>query len=210
MKTVKTGENTQGVYALDFRMVNSYLLKTEKGYVAIDAGLDPEKVQKELQHLGISENEVHAVLLTHSDGDHTGGIGAFPNAKIYLPELEVQMIDGRTKRKLFGRERSNSLLTPYKTVKTNESFQIEGLDILAVPVPGHTPGSTAYVINDRYVFTGDIGIIQKGNLKVSTSIFNNDHAEAEATITGFNSRYGDLELIATSHGGIRRRKDESQ
>lgn len=40
-------------------------------------------------------------------------------------------------------------------VKDNEVLYIGDIKIEAIPVPGHTAGHLAYLIDDKYLFTGD-------------------------------------------------------
>lgn len=203
MKPVPTGEINPGVFALNHKMVNSFLYKTAHGYIAVDAGINPELTAMELAKLGIGAEEIHTVLFTHSDQDHVGGAAAFPKAKVYLPELEEQMINGTTLRMLFGRGRENSVPVPYETLTAGELCAYDDVSVLSVSVPGHTPGLTAYIIDGKFAFVGDMGIIKKGELGVSARVFNNDHEQARRTVDAFKTQFRNLGFIATAHGGVK-------
>ena len=71
---------------------NIFLIDDGDGYIAIDAGINPSRIKKELKKLGIDSSEIKMVLITHSDIDHVSGVGAFDKADVYLPEQEVQML----------------------------------------------------------------------------------------------------------------------
>ena len=78
--------------------MNLYLISYYDRFIAIDAGNDPDKVLWERRKLYILPEQVGAVLLTHSDADHTAAIPYFLSASVYLPEDEKQLIDGRIHR----------------------------------------------------------------------------------------------------------------
>ena len=59
-----------------------------------DAGIGKRNFTKELDKLGIKAKKITTILLTHTDGEHTGSISLFKNAIIYMHHDEVQMIDG--------------------------------------------------------------------------------------------------------------------
>ena len=49
---------------------NSYLLETDNSKILIDAGKSGIKIEKELNKLNVSPNEIDAILLTHEHTDH--------------------------------------------------------------------------------------------------------------------------------------------
>ena len=133
MMPVETRQVTDDVYSVRTRYVNMYLVKDGDHFIAIDAGINKGAVKDELKKLDIDPDRVRAVLLTHSDSDHAGGISLFEKAVIYLPEDEEQVINGETGRFLwFG----NKIDTEnYKLLK-DKSFRIGDVKIQMVPYPG--------------------------------------------------------------------------
>ena len=171
MNSHATGKIIPNVFAIKTGIVNCYLVKGDKGYVMIDAGTNKDQVEKALQELAIKPEEIKAILLTHSDSDHTTSIPLFTNAQLYLPELEVQMIDGTTMRNRFGR---NSLDSKYLTIKDNDVMEIAGYSIKCLATPGHTPGSMSYLFNNEYLFVGDTMSLIKGKAELFLAIYNMD------------------------------------
>jgi glyoxylase-like metal-dependent hydrolase (beta-lactamase superfamily II) len=113
-----------------------------------------------------------AVFLTHTDGDHVGALSLFDKAKLYMSKEEEQMING-TKSKLlwFG-----NLLprTDYILLDDREVVQVGNLKFEAILVPGHTSGMTAYLVNDKYLFTGDIASLKNGKIAPIPAFFDTD------------------------------------
>jgi glyoxylase-like metal-dependent hydrolase (beta-lactamase superfamily II) len=197
MMPVETRKVTDDVFAVRNKYVNMYLVKDGDHFIAIDAGIRRGAVKDELKKLDIDPDKVRAVLLTHSDGDHAGGISLFDKAVIYLPEDEEQVINGETGRFLwFG----NKIDTEnYKLLK-DKSFRIGDLKIRMIPTPGHTAGSTCYIVNDKYLFTGDALALHNGNIERFPKIINKSTRKARKSmdnITGLD----DVQYIFTAHYG---------
>jgi glyoxylase-like metal-dependent hydrolase (beta-lactamase superfamily II) len=66
-------EIVPGVHRLGSHLVNWYLVEDEGGLTAVDAGLPSfeKTLDADLQALGHARADVAAVVLTHSDSDHT-------------------------------------------------------------------------------------------------------------------------------------------
>jgi glyoxylase-like metal-dependent hydrolase (beta-lactamase superfamily II) len=67
-------EIAPGVYGLGSEQVNWYLIEDGGRFSAVDAGLPgfARDLDGDLARLGVARGDVAAVVLTHSDGDHTG------------------------------------------------------------------------------------------------------------------------------------------
>jgi hydroxyacylglutathione hydrolase len=197
MMPVETRQVTDDVYSVRTKYVNMYLVKDGNHYVAIDAGIRKGAVKDELKKLDIDPDNVTAVLLTHSDSDHAGGISLFEKAVIYLPEDEEQVINGETGRFLwFG----NKIDTDnYKLLK-DKSFRIGDLKIRMVPTPGHTAGSTCYIVNEKYLFTGDAVALSNGIITRFPKIINKNARKAKRSMDNITGLDG-VQYIFTAHYG---------
>ena len=197
MMPVETRQLTDDVYSVRTRYVNMYLVKDGDNFIAIDAGIKKGAVKDELKKLDIDPDRVRAVLLTHSDSDHAGGINLFEKAVIYLPEDEEQVINGETGRFLwFG----NKIDTEnYKLLK-DKSFRIGDVKIKMVPTPGHTAGSTCYIVNDKYLFTGDALALDNGIIVRFPKIINKSSRKAKKSMDNLTG-LDDVQYIFTAHYG---------
>jgi glyoxylase-like metal-dependent hydrolase (beta-lactamase superfamily II) len=175
-----------------------YLIKTNDSYVAIDAAINLKNVKKEMDKLNIAPERVTAVLLTHTDSDHVGAIKLFKNAKVYISSNEEQMINGKTVRAAFIMK--NRLDSTYQTIKDNQKIDISGLSVKGILTPGHTPGSMSYIINDKYLFTGDTLSLKDQKVELFNEFFNMDSATEEKSISKL-AVLSDIKYIFTGHYG---------
>lgn len=194
---LETGRVVDDVYVVKDDYSNVFFVKDSLGYVVIDCGISPEVVAGQMQALGINSADVHSVLLTHSDGDHIGALGLFPHAKLYIPREEEQMINGTTARMLwFG----NALpRTDYTLVGDHEVFQVGGLTVEGILMPGHTAGMMAFLVNGKYLFSGDIVALAGKKIVPIPAFFDMDHEQAVAShalLRGLPAAY-----IFTGHWG---------
>lgn len=70
---------------------NCLYINTGFHQIMIDCGYADEGLGENMKAAGISYSDIDAVLITHGDGDHIGGIANFPNAQFYIPEKAYQL-----------------------------------------------------------------------------------------------------------------------
>jgi glyoxylase-like metal-dependent hydrolase (beta-lactamase superfamily II) len=170
MTPAETGALNDSVWCIKDRFVNAYVFKGKTGYIMIDAGIGKKNFNKELEKLGIKPKKIYAILLTHSDGDHTGSISLFKNAVIYMHHNEVQMIDGTTGKTKYHKKIWK--YGPYTTLNTNDTLTIDGLKIKILFTPGHTAGSSSYIIGNDYLLSGDNLVARNGKYEHFPDRFN--------------------------------------
>ena len=197
MTPVATMQITDDVYAIKDSYVNMFLVKDGKYFIAIDAGNTRRVVKDELKRLNIDPDSVRAVLLTHSDADHTGALSLFRDAKVYLPEQEEQLVNGETGRFLFFGNKID--VKDYELIN-DKAIIIGDLKLLPIPTPGHTPGSTCYLINDKYLFTGDALSLRGGMIDRFPKFINKDARRAKNSMSRITSLSG-VQYIFTGHYG---------
>jgi len=194
----ETEKINANVYSVKNQGVNFYLFQEGNDIIAIDTGNNNEKTLQELKLINIDPKLVKAIFLTQGDYDHTGGINFFPNAKIYLGEAEQDMLSGKRKRFLWTK--TKNLPREYTLLKDNEVIRIGNIKAKSISTPGHTPGSTSYLINDRSLFTGDTLRLVKGKVRPFTWWLNLDRKAMKQSIRKL-SQLQNIELLATAHTG---------
>jgi glyoxylase-like metal-dependent hydrolase (beta-lactamase superfamily II) len=135
---------------------NSYLVEDEETHdaVVIDANLEPELMADLVQSRGA---RVRAILLTHTDVDHIGGLPrlleAFGDVPVAVHDAEREMVtEGKPLRRAFGGE-----LPPVERVDRlveGEVYRAGPLAFEVLHTPGHSPGGVTLKIGNA-LFTGD-------------------------------------------------------
>ncbi len=200
---VDTGAIADGVVAIRDDFVNVWAFDANGSWILFDAGTDASRLVDALERRGIRASEVKAVFLTHSDYDHVAAVSRFPNAARYLAGDEAPLASGKAHRAFVFNNRFDG---PYQTLRDGEVTRIGNREIEALVTPGHTTGSTCYLVDGAYLVTGDTLGIRDGQIGVFSDFFNMDSDEATRSI---GKLFGRPELavpvtILTAHYGILR------
>ena len=119
----------------------SYFLASKSDAIVVDPSRHiDEYVRLAAQH-GV---QIRHVLDTHLHADHISGgeaLAKATGAKYWIGEGEMQ---GVTNREF------NALKDGLKL-----EFGSSTLEVLAIPTPGHTPGSTSFLVNHTFLISGD-------------------------------------------------------
>ena len=195
---LETGKVIDDIFVVKDDFANFYIIKDGDQYIVIDCATDPSIVAEEMKKLNITSEKVVAVFLTHTDGDHVGALSLFNKSKLYMSKEEEQMINGKQTKFLWF---SNSIVrTDYILLTDHESIQIGNLKIEGILAPGHTSGMMAYLVNDKYLFTGDILSLKDGKIAPIPAFFDMDTKQAVKSMELM--RYiPSAEYIFTSHWG---------
>ena len=197
-----TGKITENLYAVRCGIVNFYALNTSAGTVLFDTGISSLLAKRGLRKLGILPDSVTHIFLTHSDFDHTGGLSAFPTAELYLSKEEEQMINGKTARRGFLH---NGRISSYHTMEDSETIVVGDVTIQLRLAPGHTPGSSVYVVNGNILVSGDLlRLSRKGALLPFLRLMNMNHRQNMQSVDAMRPFAGKADYILTGHTGINR------
>lgn len=186
------------VFCIKNNYVNAYLFKCDSSYVMVDACMSENAVLEELGALGISPSDVKVILLTHTDGDHIGSIGAFPGAMVYMHRDEEQMITGETSKMFF---KYRWKFGEYRLLESGEIFEPEGLRVEVIHTPGHTPGSVCYIIGNEYLVSGDNLLFRDGRYAPFMEAVTMDPEENARSISSLPDP-SEFKYILSAHSGI--------
>jgi glyoxylase-like metal-dependent hydrolase (beta-lactamase superfamily II) len=205
--------------------VNAYLINTGSKLVLVDTGsgklLGPTlgNALKNLRASGYEPSQVDAILLTHLNGDHIGGLvddagkPVYTNATIYISKVENDFcLSPAAAEKAPAAlqpflKKAREIVTPYIASgkwKTFEDSMLPIPGIKAIAIPGHTPGHTGFEVSSdglKLFIWGDLVhsmSVQFTNPGVSI-VFDINEKQAIATREAVFKSVADGTLVAGSH-----------
>lgn len=177
--------------------LQNYLIDTGKEVILVDTGLPIEtpEFKKEpnlklymgektadfltaLQKTGYKIEDIDKIIVTHKHPDHTGELRTFPNAKVYLSEIEA------TAMNLIGDNIVPVTFKdgPYKNFSESEKITDH---IIMVPAYGHTKGNSLAIIEAdgiHYMIHGDVTYTDEALRRNELSVVYEDKELAKATL----------------------------
>jgi glyoxylase-like metal-dependent hydrolase (beta-lactamase superfamily II) len=178
--------NGYKIYQMLDGKANCFIVEFNHNFIMIDTGRKKgfHELQTELNRIGINQDNLKALILTHAHYDHVENAYTIKNiygTKIIINKLESDFLErGRNSKiglvflkysivkepvgKFF------SFFLTYKPVKpdilTEETYALKELgfeNCRIMRTPGHTPGSECMIIDNEIVITGDamVGISGK-------------------------------------------------
>ena len=162
-KPLNTGWIDENVACVREWVANIFFYRKGETTIMIDAGYNYDRLAEKMGWLGIDEKSIRHILITHQDTDHVGAVeadslGLFKKAKLNVGEIENRYLTGEVRRRVMHRLYKLPQVTinnKKQLLKDGETFKIGDIKIHAFLVPGHTWGHMVYMIDDKYLFTGD-------------------------------------------------------
>ncbi len=162
-KPLNTGRIDEHVACIREWIANIFFYTKNGVTIMIDAGYNYERLKEKMGWLDIEPASIRHILITHQDTDHVGALETdseqlFRDATVYIGEIENRYLTGETRRKVFhGFYKLPMVKTNNQrvTLKDGQILNIGGIQIECILVPGHTWGHMVYLIDEKYLFTGD-------------------------------------------------------
>ncbi len=187
-----------------------YLISVGETAALIDAGCgrQPDRLLANVAAAGVDAERIKTLLITHCHFDHTGGAAHLRErlgCQVVAHELDARYIEGGddqvTAATWYG-ARLPPCPVDRRLAGATETVHLGSRPIEALHIPGHSPGSVAYVMESAgqiVVFAQDV----HGPLHPSLL---SDHADYQRSL----QRLIDLEadILCEGHFGIYRERSE--
>ena len=162
-KPLNTGWIDENVACVREWVANIFFYRKGETTIMFDAGYNYDPLREKMRWLGVDPASIRHIFITHQDTDHVGAVeadspGLFKNATLYIGEIENRYLTGEARRKVIY----HTYKLPQVTInnkkvllKDGQIVDIDGIRIESFLVPGHTWGHMVYLVDDKYLFTGD-------------------------------------------------------
>lgn len=187
-----------------------YAARVGERVIVFDAGMDPDAraLQLLLAALGADLAAVSDIFLTHGHFDHVAAAARCPNARIHVGAADADLLAHRaTSHALVPRFFGSLLEVPAIEASRRLTGRMtidvgNGQSVLAVPLPGHTPGSYAYLF-DGVLFTGDALHVEAGQLTLTEPSETLDARDVCAALAQLGELFRQRQVleICTGHRG---------
>ncbi len=159
-----------GVYLLGgMSPAAAYVVDTSAGLVLVDSGLESSAaaVKEQLATLRLDIRRLRAILLTHVHADHCQGaeeLRRLTGARVYAGRGDCPPLRDGAPREAFVSTYDTPAVVIHPTtvdveLSGGETLEFGETQFEAIATPGHTPGSTSYLLKRselRALFTGDV------------------------------------------------------
>jgi glyoxylase-like metal-dependent hydrolase (beta-lactamase superfamily II) len=224
---LKPAEVADGVFRLGTKWVNFYLLVDQGEATLIDAGYPGywPQVSEALGALGLPNDSLSAVVVTHHHVDHVGTAEQCrreAGATVYVHEADAPIVRGERRshvppgfyrqswRPSMARYLAHTVAAGggrYRRVDRVEALSDElVLDVpgrpRVIPTPGHTAGHCSVFVEDRGVLVAADAMVNfdyaSGETGLRPHRFNEDRAQALASLAQLDGV--DAEVVLFGHG----------
>lgn len=197
------------IFVMRDKDCNAFIYKKDNSTIAFDCGYkNTTGIKNNLYKLGLSSNDVSDLFLTHLDLDHAGGVDEhstqlYPRAKVYLGKIEERYLTRKLFRKkilFIGLKTPITLKKGYELLEDEQIVMIGNIKVQAILIPGHTLGHLCYLVDDKYLFTGDALLLVQGTGYAFYTMWNVNTKLLKKSLTRLQE-LKNIEMIITSHSG---------
>lgn len=218
---IELGNSKVNVYHIKVKFAEAYLIKDEK-LILIEAGFPgkADLLEKEIRNLGFKPEDIALTILTHGHGDHAGSAAelqknyhipvlgsVFDLDKFQAGQSDLAKSDRHGFLASVIGKTSDLKYTPFTPDVLVRDSSIDlapyGVNGRVIPVlGGHTPGSLAVVVDNKYLFCGDLVRADMRSKGVPTEHwFQENRKEAKEKLKHIVDANPGLEIVFPGHNG---------
>ncbi|MFX1457087.1 MAG: MBL fold metallo-hydrolase [Promethearchaeota archaeon] len=180
---IPTGIISETIKSVKNGIANIFIYTKGSDMVVIDAGTSVKGMEKGLLKVDIDPKKMTDVFVTHSDPDHIGGLSVFSNANVY-----------------FGKGSKLENRDNYQYLENNEIVMVGAIKVQAISTPGHRQGHTSFLIDNEYLFSGDLLRLKSGKVKPFFKFISSDFDQLLESIRKV-AELENVKMLLTSHTG---------
>lgn len=151
-QTIEPYQAFDNAYNVGICWVSAWLIKTSDGPVLIDTLYEPytDQLIDNIKKIGVNPADIKMVLLTHGHFDHVGGVSklkALTNAKFVMTEEGWREAQADAQK---SQGKPGAWTMPAAAdiiVKDGDVLTVGDTKFYAYATPGHTWGTTSYVLD---------------------------------------------------------------
>lgn len=145
-----------------------YAVETTEGVILIDSGGNENatEVREYMTAVGLRVEQIRYILITHAHYDHVFGankLREMSNAVVCAGREDCGTLRAADQDALFSifsrHEVSGAPIEVDRELQDGDTIELGDVKITAIGTPGHTPGSTCYLLekdSQRILFSGDV------------------------------------------------------
>ena len=203
--------NVRGpVWRLHGPVSDFYAARAGDHVLLFDSGADPEGrgLDALLAAMHARRDDVSDVFLTHGHGDHVAAAPLASRARVHAGQGDVDMMAQKSPTvPLLARYMRFILPTPKvearDAISARSEIQVDGAEkVIAIPFPGHTPGSTIYFYAG-VLFAGDAINFEGDKLTLAFPPFTVDKQLNRRNVSALGTfiPLDQIKVVCTGHSG---------